>query len=429
MPVSPQDFALWSDLTGNPYPRTPAERMALAPTVYDFNRNLGRSGGPTMGPVRRAIDVAGKTALAVGALAGAAYLGSKGFQKLNLDNEPEVGSTVAESMPDVSSQASETSGDITPPTTAQRFSQAVIPDQTSIAQETKGVSPAKPTFGRIEQKPVTQSELIATGQHFSPGSEVDQARQRAAEQVASEGLIGEASAAKAEAFRRSKTYALMQKQYPSLREIESPSQESFEAPTSLTNVQPTVPTRIPSQEESPIVAMAKPSPRVPVASVVGPSQQEIRDLDVSLARSMANRSMEERSAIRDQLLSKKYPSIPASQVHVSRTEPGRPAATVPGTEEHLIAQAMEHLEGTKSVPPGTMSQNLKGSSVRNITVYPNDQVSVTYHNDPETSYAFKSDPRYTEELKTMMHQGHFGPGGLHSAGGFIQAGINKGLLY
>ena len=52
MPVSPQDFALWSDLTGNPYPQTPAERMALAPHVYDYTRNLGRRGGPTMGPVR-----------------------------------------------------------------------------------------------------------------------------------------------------------------------------------------------------------------------------------------------------------------------------------------------------------------------------------------------------------------------------------------
>jgi len=77
MPVSPQDFALWSDLTGNPYPRTPSEQMALAPEVYSFTRNLGRRGGPTMSPLRRAVDVVGKTALGLGALAGAAYLGKE----------------------------------------------------------------------------------------------------------------------------------------------------------------------------------------------------------------------------------------------------------------------------------------------------------------------------------------------------------------
>ena len=72
MPVSPQDFAIWSDLTGNPYPQTPGERMALAPQVYEFNRNLGRRGGPEVSPLRRAVDVVGKAALAAGALAGAA---------------------------------------------------------------------------------------------------------------------------------------------------------------------------------------------------------------------------------------------------------------------------------------------------------------------------------------------------------------------
>jgi hypothetical protein len=79
MPVSPQDFALWSRITGNPYPQTPTERMALAPQVYEFNRTIGRRGGPNVSPMRRAVDVVGKAALAAGALAGAAYLGENIF--------------------------------------------------------------------------------------------------------------------------------------------------------------------------------------------------------------------------------------------------------------------------------------------------------------------------------------------------------------
>ena len=281
--------------------------MALAPHVYDYTRNIGRQGGPTMGPVRRAVDVLGKAALLAGGLAGAAYLGSKyspdgndggsggggamamptpkqdaekvveevttspivetagpseesvrfarekargmgraelisqqekkasfrrasaqlgsevvgaeppipgaadpyalrevmahlesqgrvvipttttrvptSFGKLELDNEPAVGLTVAEALPDLTSQVARVSGDVTPATTSQRFGQPVVPDQTSLAQAVKGTSSFKPTLGAIEQKPVTQSELIATGQHFSPGTELQQAAQRTEEKL------------------------------------------------------------------------------------------------------------------------------------------------------------------------------------------------------------------------------------------------------
>ena len=58
MPVSPQDYALWSDLTGNPYPQTPAERMALAPEVYSFTRDVNQGRRPP-GAIRRAVDVIG----------------------------------------------------------------------------------------------------------------------------------------------------------------------------------------------------------------------------------------------------------------------------------------------------------------------------------------------------------------------------------
>ena len=73
MPVSPQDFALWSRMTGNPMPRTPAEQMALAPQVYQFNRQLEqRPSG-----IRQFIDTAGRAALGAGLLTGATLLGAK----------------------------------------------------------------------------------------------------------------------------------------------------------------------------------------------------------------------------------------------------------------------------------------------------------------------------------------------------------------
>lgn len=86
MSATPQDFHLWSQLTGNPYPRTPAEQMYLAPHVRSFVQNIGRQGGyipQQQSGLRRAIDFAGKTALAAGGLTLAALAG-----KHYLDNRP-----------------------------------------------------------------------------------------------------------------------------------------------------------------------------------------------------------------------------------------------------------------------------------------------------------------------------------------------------
>ena len=44
MPVSPADFHLWARSTGNKYPETVEEKAAAAPHVYDFVKNLGKSG-------------------------------------------------------------------------------------------------------------------------------------------------------------------------------------------------------------------------------------------------------------------------------------------------------------------------------------------------------------------------------------------------
>ena len=80
MPASPRDFALWSSMTGNPYPQSAAEQAALAPNVYQYVNSIGRQGG-IRGPegaqrsvVGRLVNATGKTALAAGAIAGAVAL-------------------------------------------------------------------------------------------------------------------------------------------------------------------------------------------------------------------------------------------------------------------------------------------------------------------------------------------------------------------
>ena len=42
MPVSPQDFELYSRMTGTPMPMDASQRMQMAPAVYDFTRNFAR---------------------------------------------------------------------------------------------------------------------------------------------------------------------------------------------------------------------------------------------------------------------------------------------------------------------------------------------------------------------------------------------------
>ena len=80
MPVSPQDFALWSRYTGRQYPQRPAERMALAPEVYAFNKQLSRGQNPLMQAaegIGSALDFAGRAALGTGLLVGAGLLAGK----------------------------------------------------------------------------------------------------------------------------------------------------------------------------------------------------------------------------------------------------------------------------------------------------------------------------------------------------------------
>lgn len=390
MPVSPQDFALWSNLTGNPYPQTPAERMALAPQVYEFNRNLGRSGGPIMSPARRAVDVVGKAALAAGALAGAAYLGSKylgggdddggggfpaSFGKLGLDDESGVPPVGPMGGGGPGSQVVEASRDITPPTTSDRYGQDVISNQTSLVQAAKGLSSFKPTTSPIEQKPATQSEVIGSQQHFSPGTE--------------EEMLGQGAAEKAAAFRKSRAYAVMQKQYPGLRETDDElvgAPGASEAPVVITEtVKPSPVVRVSKPavvvEESPIVEMARPV-AAPVTVGGGPSAEEIREIDTSLARGLARHTPEQRVEIRNQMLAKKYGSAPAPaevETIVTTTQPiplrvvSEPAQKSTKVKVNEFLSKMSQGEGpleSYEIPAA------RSSAVRGVNLYPGGEIGV-----------------------------------------------------
>ena len=79
MPVSPQDFELYSRVTGRPLPRNPQEQMRMAPEVYDFTRNFARGGQIQEKPnvLHQIAGGLGKAAL-LGLAGGAVYGLSQG---------------------------------------------------------------------------------------------------------------------------------------------------------------------------------------------------------------------------------------------------------------------------------------------------------------------------------------------------------------
>jgi hypothetical protein len=192
------------------------------------------------------------------------FLERMGVGKLELDNEPAIGSTIVEAAPDLNSQVAKNSGDVTQSPTSDNYNQDVVLNQTEEAQQLRGTNPQKPTTVPSEAKPATQNEVITSSQTFSPGNEAEQ-------------LIGQGSAQAEEAFRKSAAYALMKKNYPGLQDIESPTDpasyetasptqaaETQTPPILMTGVQPSPQMRVAKNvatvEESPIAAMSTPAP-------------------------------------------------------------------------------------------------------------------------------------------------------------------------
>ena len=445
MPVSPQDFALWSRMTGNPYPQTPAERMALAPEVYSYTRNIGRQGGPVMSPVRRAIDIAGKAALAAGAIAGSSYLLSQGFQKLGLDNEPDVGSTVAEAMPDVYSQASRTSVDITPPTTSDNYNQDIVPHQTGGAQELRGTTPQKPTLGPIEQKTATQSDVISRQQHFSPGDEQEQLASSAQPNPSirdqAEELIGRVSAGQIAKFRQSPSYAANVRS-TGAEELIGDTTPYVETPSPSTvvagPVRETPGTRtIVVKKESPIAEMAAPASieitqevatPVTVTSPVPQRKTAEQMEDERLARmTFGNMPMEQATALLAAARAAKGSKTigapmetPAPIVTTRQPQPVRVSSEVSAPAARISPNEFLSAMSQQVGPVATYEiPSERSKAVRGLAFYPGGEIGVQMgkRKGAPTEYAYATADPYRLALSDYAEEGF--PAGMGNIGAVV----------
>lgn len=132
---------------------------------------------------RRAVDIVGKTALVAGGVAGTVALArnptvqraaqeAAGAVKTHIG---DVGSRVSDflggfmgSERTPGTQVAETSGDVTPPTTAQRYLQGTVPTQTRLLQAASGAPPQAEAKDIISKGFGTNAPTIATSQSFSP---------------------------------------------------------------------------------------------------------------------------------------------------------------------------------------------------------------------------------------------------------------------
>ena len=207
MPVSPQDFALWSRMTGNPMPRTPAEQMALAPQVFQFNRQLGQGQNPLLGAaeaVSSTIDKVGKTALGLGLVAGAGLLTGnylKSRQKDAGQAKPAEAAAAAvkeeaEELPavveEVTEKAAPSSKDFLNSAITRYSSTEATPDIEVVGDE--GVSPSAGTYPEGQQvRSLIPQGLLAPASEAAPSEAPDSVRfaREAARGGTRAGLIGE----------------------------------------------------------------------------------------------------------------------------------------------------------------------------------------------------------------------------------------------
>jgi len=128
------------------------------------------------------ISTIGKTALAAGTIAaGIAMARHPAVQQA----AHSAGSTIKENAGDIGHRVSSflggfgggryadpdvvrNSGDVTPPTTAQRFGQEQVPTATKEIQIAKGAPTGSAAESTLHTKPVTESELITSSQTFGP---------------------------------------------------------------------------------------------------------------------------------------------------------------------------------------------------------------------------------------------------------------------
>jgi hypothetical protein len=234
--ATPQDFHLWSQLTGNPYPRTPAEQMYLAPHVRSFVQNIGRQGGyvpQQQSGLRRVIDFAGKAALAAGgltlaALAGKHYLDNRGagVEDVNVNTEPEEDYVVYQSRGSTPGAPSEMGGPSPKPSPGGGGSGG-LGRPSGVVVRPLGLLPAssEPATVRIAKAPSPAGpgpESLAGESSIQLGTPYETPVQRAEGQNDLT-LYGQPKPGAVEVFRSSEHYARMKNFYPGMQDIISPT--------------------------------------------------------------------------------------------------------------------------------------------------------------------------------------------------------------
>lgn len=326
MSATPQDFSIWSRLTGNPYPRTPEERMALAPHVRTFVENVGRQGGYVPQPQQQqqrggfgqAVRAIGKTALAAGILTGGAlaahhYLNNKPPGGGGDSDRDDNNNSIADSLESIHTSAANV-----------------------LNEQAERGSNIRRTGTVMTKLPLLQStqEPEAAESNIQIGTPFESPVQRAQEQ---DELIGYTPAAHVEAFRKSPQYYQMQVENNSLRNIQNPTEPAsvpqvvrnsrdVTPPTTAQrlgqgNINPEIQVRQiakgaapgtearesletkPVTESKKLVTSQSFAPSAPT----GPSNEEIRDLDETLLLAHgANTNRIQRESMRNEMLAKKY---------------------------------------------------------------------------------------------------------------------------
>ena len=178
MPISPQDYSLWSRMTGNRYPRTAKEKAAVGPAVKKFIQNMdkqGAQGGKSEEKTGK-VNITGKqiatgalgVGLVAGAVAAARRQGTRDAVTTFLRNLGDKPRTKTYTRPN--------QGDITPPPIQQQSSAGMQPlseaaysalqqeKVTPIAQETpafaayKQADNTKPAPGTILGRDLSPAE-------------------------------------------------------------------------------------------------------------------------------------------------------------------------------------------------------------------------------------------------------------------------------
>ena len=126
------DFELYSRVTGSPMPMSAAERMKMAPEVYQFTKDYTKSQNrQAMG--RNILKIG-----ALGALGAAAYYGSRNFgtPSQELGQELTETSTAANLVENAAEKAAQSVGSNT-------VSQSLATDQTPALTEENAVETAE----------------------------------------------------------------------------------------------------------------------------------------------------------------------------------------------------------------------------------------------------------------------------------------------